>query len=118
MYKRICAVLAAVLVVAAAGVYIVYFHRPPTANILARNRAARQALHGERPPLADYDEDYDDSDLSEAKKSERKWNRFIAKNQLVSIGELYDKCGMYINFQYFMFMNIYFFIFEVISLKE
>ena len=111
---------AAVIIVLAAGVYVMYFHRPPTEDILAANRArhtkksinsenprvVKKALHGERPPVADgedgedyveeeydYDEDNEEEgNTGSAKDAQKKWDKWIEKNNYVSIGELHNSC--------------------------
>lgn len=99
MFKKVV-LLIAIFVFLGLGLYFTYFHRPPTADILAAN----QAMHG-RQLQGDDDDDEggcsgdgcgkgaDDSDP--AKQSARAWNRFIRENNFVSIGKLYNTCSEY-----------------------
>lgn len=98
MFKKVVLVIA-IFVCLGLGVYFTYFHRPPTADILAANLA----LNG-RQLLAD-DEDDGCTDKGSAAAAEcrndparlsaRAWNRFIKENNFVSIGNLYNTCSGY-----------------------
>lgn len=99
MFKKVVLVIA-IFVCLGLGVYFTYFHRPPTADILAANLA----LNG-RQLLAD-DEDDGCTDKGSAaaaaecrndpaRLSARAWNRFIKENNFVSIGNLYNTCSGY-----------------------
>lgn len=106
MFKKVV-LLIAIFVCLGLGVYFTYFHRPPTADILAAN----QALHGRQLQADDEDDEGcsdDDKDpvaaarcgkdvdeTDPARQSVRAWNRFIKENNFVSIGKLYNTCSAY-----------------------
>ena len=75
------------------GLYFMYFHKGAPEDIMAANRRSIQTLQG-----ADYQDDYVDEaeDTDDPVVGSRlKWQKFIRENNYVSIGELYNKCGMY-----------------------
>lgn len=84
MFKRI-ALLVAILVCFGLGVYFTYFHRPPTADILAANLAIHGGGGGHLPP--------DEEDDSPTGRSLRVWKRWVKENGYVSIGKLFNKCN-------------------------
>ncbi|ELU11386.1 hypothetical protein CAPTEDRAFT_221728 [Capitella teleta] len=104
-YKKVL-IPVGILLGACIGVYFTYFHRPPTSDILAANRQRREHIPDMAGPgMSKLDDDYeysdgeDDDDVTDfgegpeaAKLSARRWLKFMDANDLVSIGELYDRC--------------------------
>ena len=87
MYKRIIFFLF-LSFCACLGIYVKYFRRPPTADILNANK---------RSAGTDSNEDSEMTGLSEpAKQSRRHWNSWIKANDFVQIGEVHNKCGRFL----------------------
>lgn len=94
MFKKII-LLIAIVVCLGLGLYFTYFHRPPTADILAANLALHDRQEtGDCSPGGNCDDEDDEVvDGSPAKQSARMWRRWLKENKHVSIGQLYDKCN-------------------------
>ena len=100
MWKKV--VLGIVLtVVIVISVYFTYFHHPPPADILAANKARRS--HPKDVSCCcgggggdDYDDGDDSGEVSPQKEAKRRWQKFIEKSNLVSVGDIFTKCGKFI----------------------
>lgn len=106
MFKKVV-LLIAIFVCLGLGIYFTYFHRPPTADILAANLALNgRQLQADADDEGCSDDDKDQTaaaagcgkdgdDSGPARQSVRAWNRFIKENNFVSIGKLYNTCSAY-----------------------
>ena len=97
IYKRIGVALV-LLGALGAGVYLVYFHRPPTADILAanaaRSRKSMPGLGGKAAAMSQVNlEDVDFDNIDDSTLSKLQWRDFIERNKYVSIGSMFNKCG-------------------------
>ncbi|CAH1780094.1 unnamed protein product [Owenia fusiformis] len=93
-----------------AGIYVMYFQHGSPEDILAANRRSTlRKTHSVKDNMKrlhveygknESDEDFDDSEEYDdeedetdiVKSSQLLWDRWIEKNNHVSIGEIYDKC--------------------------
>ena len=99
MYRKVVVGIA-IAIAAIASVYLVYFRHGAPEDIMAANMARRShPKTGGGRARAEYDyydyedeEDEKDEEMT-AKSTKKKWDRWIFKNNYVSIGELYNKCG-------------------------
>jgi len=94
MWNRIGAGIC-ILILLACGVYFVYFRHPPPDDILAANKSKRTAdsKGGLFDRIADPktgEIDYDTDDP--VKQSILDWAWFIEDMNLVSVGDIFDKC--------------------------
>lgn len=92
MIKKVLLGLCVTTAVIFCGLYVHYFHRAPVSSILTANQGKFSAS---KRSDDDYD-DYDYDDPTTSRGSKKLWDKFIATQKGVAIGEFYDKCGTYI----------------------
>ncbi len=98
--KRIIAVIVIGLFCAVTVMYFSYFHKGSTEDLLAANRLQRGngiydteiSANMLRKALAS---GIDEEEAEIIAYQHYKWDRFIAENNYVDIGSLYDKCGRF-----------------------